>query len=287
MPRNLGKGKTHCRTQKKRSWVEVDVTNFFRIFRAVSTLHEKEFEGATLQARLTERRSPRRSLVGGANNANSQQQSQQQQQQVPITHSCYQISQWNLIQGKAQLALKNWKNLFGDYREDSLTSTEICYLQKNYRISLSCLPFFPQSCFQAILSIPVYKNSLNECYSKCRVLLNIPSQENLGHCTEVSALDFIKCEVSSLVCADICVNISFSFTWDSSKGFLLRHDFPSYVIYCVKVDDILTVNNREKAVVGWGRGGNPRLTISCIWKGKSTFTPSGNTRLLGVIIKPQ
>ena len=94
----------------------------------MSTLHEKEFEGATLQARLTERRSPRRSLVGGggANNANSQQQSQQQQQQVP-THPCYQISQGNLIQGKAQLALKNWKNVFGarfgDNREDSLTCT--------------------------------------------------------------------------------------------------------------------------------------------------------------------
>ena len=57
---------------------------------------------------------------------------------------------------------------------------------------------------------------------------------------------------SSLVCADICLNICFSFTRDSSKGFLLRHNFPSYVIYCVKVDDLLTVNDREKAVVGVG-----------------------------------
>ena len=36
--------------------------------------------------------------------------------------------QGNLIQGKAQVALKNWKNLFGDQREDSLTSLEVCYL---------------------------------------------------------------------------------------------------------------------------------------------------------------
>ena len=64
------------------------------------------------------------------------------------------------------------------------------------------------------------------------------------------------------------------FTRDSSKSFLLR------LIYCVKVDDLLKVNNREKAVSGWGGGGNPRLIISWIWKGKSTFTPSGNTRLL-------
>ena len=32
----------------------------------------------------------------------------------------------------------------------------------------------------------------------------------------------------------------------------------------------------ERAVVWWGRGGNPRLTFSCIRKGESTFTPSGN-----------
>ena len=85
---------------------------------------------------------------------------------------------------------------------------------------------------------------------------------------------------SSLVCADMRLNICFSFTRDSSKGFLLRHNFPSYVIYCVKVNDILTVNDREKAVVGVGGGGNPRLIISCIRKGESTFMPSGNTRLL-------
>ena len=51
-----------------------------------------------------------------------------------------------------------------------------------------------------------------------------------------------------------------------------------FLIYCVKVDDLLTVNDREKAVGGWG--GNPRLTISCIRKGERTFMPSGNTRLL-------
>ena len=38
------------------------------------------------------------------------------------------IDQGKLIQGKAQLALKNLKNLFGDQREDSLTSLEVCYL---------------------------------------------------------------------------------------------------------------------------------------------------------------
>ena len=48
----------------------------------------------------------------------------------------------------------------------------------------------------------------------------------------------------------------------------------------VGVGDLLTVNDREKAVVGVGRG-NPKLTISCIRKGERTFMPSGNTRLLG------
>ena len=36
--------------------------------------------------------------------------------------------QGNLIQGKAQVALKNWKTCFGDQREDSRTSLEVCYL---------------------------------------------------------------------------------------------------------------------------------------------------------------
>ena len=40
--------------------------------------------------------------------------------------------------------------------------------------------------------------------------------------------------------ADACLKISFSFTRDSYKGFLLRHGSFSYVI--------LTVNDREKAV---------------------------------------
>ena len=35
--------------------------------------------------------------------------------------------QGNCIQGKAQLALKNWKNLFGDQRKDRLTSFEECH----------------------------------------------------------------------------------------------------------------------------------------------------------------
>ena len=34
----------------------------------------------------------------------------------------------NIIQGKAQLALKIWKSLFGGQMEDSLTCLEVCYL---------------------------------------------------------------------------------------------------------------------------------------------------------------
>ena len=41
--------------------------------------------------------------------------------------SLFRLNQGNLIQGKARLALKNWKNLFGDQREDSLTSLEVCF----------------------------------------------------------------------------------------------------------------------------------------------------------------
>ena len=46
----------------------------------------------------------------------------------------------------------------------------------------------------------------------------------------------------------------------------------------VKVDDLLT----EKAVcsMGGGRGGQPKLTISCVRKSKSTFTETAHTRLL-------
>ena len=40
-------------------------------------------------------------------------------------------NQGKLMQEKAQLALKNWKNLFGDQREDSLTSLEVCNLIKS------------------------------------------------------------------------------------------------------------------------------------------------------------
>ena len=39
------------------------------------------------------------------------------------------LNQGNLIKGKAQLVLKNWKNRFGDQREDSLTCLGVCYLQ--------------------------------------------------------------------------------------------------------------------------------------------------------------
>ena len=33
-----------------------------------------------------------------------------------------------VLQGNAQLSLKNWENLFGDQRGDSLTSLEVCFL---------------------------------------------------------------------------------------------------------------------------------------------------------------
>ena len=45
------------------------------------------------------------------------------------------FDQGNLIQVKAQLALKNWKNLFGDQSENSLTSLEVCYLPKGKQIA--------------------------------------------------------------------------------------------------------------------------------------------------------
>ena len=38
------------------------------------------------------------------------------------------VGQRNLIQWKARLALTNWKNLFGNQREESLTSLEVCHL---------------------------------------------------------------------------------------------------------------------------------------------------------------
>ena len=45
---------------------------------------------------------------------------------VKSAPSCY-FNQGNITQGKAQVALKNWKTLFGDQREDSLSSLEVCY----------------------------------------------------------------------------------------------------------------------------------------------------------------
>ena len=56
----------------------------------------------------------------------------------------------------------------------------------------------------------------------------------------------LSIEKSSLMCADFCLNISFSFTRNSSKGFLLCHNFPYYVIYWVKVEGFWTVNERAK-----------------------------------------
>ena len=52
--------------------IHVHENEYFPFFRAVNELQETEFRGQTLQARLTERRSPRRSggggLTGGSNN---------------------------------------------------------------------------------------------------------------------------------------------------------------------------------------------------------------------------
>ena len=60
------------------------------------------------------------------------------------------ISKGNLIQGKAQLAFKNWKNLFGDQREGSRQLNKFrCMLftmmKTNCCIFLSCLPSGLQS----------------------------------------------------------------------------------------------------------------------------------------------
>ena len=65
---------------------------------------------------------------------------------------------------------------------------------------------------------------------------------------------------SSLVCADFCLNISFSFTRDSSNGFLLRHNFPSYVVYAHTNTHTHSVTNQWKTSV-W-----LRLTT---WKAQS------------------
>ena len=54
---------------------------------------------------------------------------------TPDKQKIDQIKQRNIIQGKAQLALKNLKNLFRDQREDSLTSLEVCYLLKGKQIA--------------------------------------------------------------------------------------------------------------------------------------------------------
>ena len=63
--------------------------------------------------------------------------------------------------GEGSASFEKLENLFGDQREDSLTSLEVCkLLKKNCCISLSCLPSGLQSCFQAIWSFPLYKISL-------------------------------------------------------------------------------------------------------------------------------
>ena len=47
------------------------------------------------------------------------------------------------MQGKAQVALKNWRNLFWDQREDSLTSLEVCHLLKWKQITSYRKAVFP------------------------------------------------------------------------------------------------------------------------------------------------
>ena len=45
--------------------------------------------------------------------------------------------QGSCIQGKAELALKNCKIMFGDQREDSITSLEACYCRIRQTIRTS------------------------------------------------------------------------------------------------------------------------------------------------------
>ena len=40
------------------------------------------------------------------------------------------LQQGNIIQGKAKVTLKNWKNLFGNQGEDSFTCLEVCFFLK-------------------------------------------------------------------------------------------------------------------------------------------------------------
>ena len=72
------------------------------------------------------------------------------------------------------------------------------------------------------------------------------------------------------MCADFCINICFSNTRDSSKGFLLRH------FLC----ESGRFTNRESLIVWVWWGEHPKLTISCIRKGKSTCMLTAHTRLL-------
>ena len=68
-----------------------------------------------------------------------------------------------ILQGKAQLALKNWKNLFGDKKRrqlNKLRSMLFSIMKTNCCISLSWLPNCLQSCPRAIWSFPLYKISL-------------------------------------------------------------------------------------------------------------------------------
>ena len=69
----------------------------------------------------------------------------------------------NLIQGMAQVALKNWKNLFWrpkGRQQNKFRSVLFTIMKTNCSILLSHLPFGLQSCFQAIWFFPMYNISL-------------------------------------------------------------------------------------------------------------------------------
>ena len=70
--------------------------------------------------------------------------------------------------------------------------------------------------------------------------------------SELCDNDFIR-EASSLVCADVRLNIRFSFTRDSYIGFLLRHKSFSYVIVSQKT------YTQDEGSISFGRGNN--LTV--------------------------
>ena len=66
------------------------------------------------------------------------------------------LGQGNLIQGKAWQALKNWKNLFGDQREDSSTSLKVCKLLKSKLLHITKLSsLWSPKLFSSYLILPL------------------------------------------------------------------------------------------------------------------------------------